>query len=155
MSDAQGRFVVITGGPGSGKSTLIDALERAGHRTSPEVGREIIQAQMAIGGRALPWIDPLLFAEMMLSWEMKSHHQEAARPGTVFFDRGVPDVIGYLRLVGLPVPAHMMRAADLFRYDRPRLHCTALARDLRARPRAQADAGGGGADLRRDGRNLC
>jgi predicted ATPase len=118
MSDAQGRFVVITGGPGSGKSTLIDALERAGHRASPEVGRGVIQAQMAIGGRALPWIDPPLFAETMLSWEMKSYHQEAARPGTVFFDRGVPDVIGYLRLIGLPVPAHMMRAAELFRYHR-------------------------------------
>jgi predicted ATPase len=95
MPDAPSRFVVITGGPGSGKSTLTDALKRAGHRASQEVGRSIIQAQMAIGGQALPWIDPVLFAEMMLSWEMQSYHREAARPGPVFFDRGVPDVIGY------------------------------------------------------------
>lgn len=115
MLDDQSRFVVITGGPGSGKSTLIAALKRAGHRASEEVGRGIIQAQMAIAGRALPWVDPPLFAEMMLSWEMQSYRREAARPGTVFFDRGVPDVIGYLRLVGLPVPAHMTRAAKLFR----------------------------------------
>jgi predicted ATPase len=118
MPDDQSRFVVITGGPGSGKSTLIEALKCAGHRGSREVGREIIQAQMAIAGRALPWIDPPLFAEMMLSWEMRSYRREAARPGTVFFDRGMPDVIGYLRLIGLPVPAHMMRAAELFRYHR-------------------------------------
>lgn len=118
MPDGQSRFIVITGGPGSGKSTLIDALKRAGHHASAEVGRGIIQAQMAIGGRALPWVDPPLFAEMMLSWEMQSYHRQAAQPGTVFFDRGVPDVIGYLRLLGLPVPAHMRRAADLFRYHR-------------------------------------
>jgi predicted ATPase len=34
---------VITGGPGSGKSTLIDALERAGFARSIEAGRAIIQ----------------------------------------------------------------------------------------------------------------
>jgi predicted ATPase len=34
----------------------------------------------------------------------------------VIFDRGVPDVLGYLRLSGLPVPAHVDRAAHAFRY---------------------------------------
>ena len=36
----------------------------------------------------------------------------------MIFDRGVPDVSGYLHLCGLPVPAHVARAADLFRYQR-------------------------------------
>jgi predicted ATPase len=36
----------------------------------------------------------------------------------VLFDRGVPDVLGYLRLCGLPVPAHMLRAAEQRRYHR-------------------------------------
>jgi predicted ATPase len=36
----------------------------------------------------------------------------------VFFDRGVPDVLGYLRLLNLPVPAHMQKAASTFRYNR-------------------------------------
>ena len=35
----------------------------------------------------------------------------------VIFDRGVPDVIGYLRLCGLPVPAPVEKAANLFRYN--------------------------------------
>lgn len=39
-------------------------------------------------------------------------------PGPVFFDRGVPDMIGYPRLMGLPMPAHMMRAVAAFRYIR-------------------------------------
>ena len=113
-----GRFIVVTGGPGSGKSTLIDALERAGHARSVEAGRAIIQDQVAIGGLALPWNDPALFAELMLCWEMRSFHTAQEEPGIVFFDRGVPDCIGYLRLMGLPVPAHMRRAADAFRYNR-------------------------------------
>jgi predicted ATPase len=31
MADDAHRFFVVTGGPGSGKSTLIEALERAGY----------------------------------------------------------------------------------------------------------------------------
>jgi predicted ATPase len=54
----------------------------------------------------------------MLSWEMRSLAIAAVTPGPVFFDRGVPDVIGYLRLIGLPVPAHIEKAAEEFRYNR-------------------------------------
>lgn len=38
--------------------------------------------------------------------------------GPVFFDRGVPDTVGYLRLCGLPVPDHLVNAAEKFRYAR-------------------------------------
>jgi predicted ATPase len=110
------RFFVITGGPGSGKSTLIDALAAEGVRHMPEAGRAIIQDQVEIGGTALPWSDRLAFADLMLSWEMRSYREAQALPGPVIFDRGVPDVVGYLRLCGLPVPAHIERAATDLRY---------------------------------------
>jgi predicted ATPase len=109
---------VITGGPGSGKTTLIDALEAAGYARTIEAGRGVIQDQAAIGGPALPWRDPLAFAELMLGWEMRSYRMAERLPGPVFFDRGVPDVIGYLRLMRLSVPAHIEKAAELFRYHR-------------------------------------
>ncbi|CAO3438577.1 AAA family ATPase [Azospirillum endophyticum] len=113
------RFIVLTGGPGSGKTTLIDALQRAGHARSQEAGRGIIQDQAAIGGHALPWRDPIAFAELMLSWEMRSYRQAQDHPGPVFFDRGLPDIVGYLRMLGLPVPPHLVKAVDLCRYHRP------------------------------------
>lgn len=53
----------------------------------PEAGRAIIQDQLAIGGRALPWADLSAFAELM-------------------------------RFSGLPIPAHIDRAARMFRYHR-------------------------------------
>jgi predicted ATPase len=118
VNDAAERFFVITGGPGSGKSTLIDVLERAGYARSIEAGRAIIQAQAAIDGPALPWRDPALFAELMLSWELRSHALALEQSGPMFFDRGVPDVVGYLRLTNLPVPAHVATAAATYRYHR-------------------------------------
>jgi len=111
------RFFVITGGPGSGKSALIDALQSAGYARSVEAGRGIIQDQVAIGGSALPWNDPALFSEMMLCWEMRSYRLAELEAGPIFFDRGVPDVLGYLRLMNLPAPDYVQKAANLFRYN--------------------------------------
>ena len=112
------RFFVITGGPGSGKSTLLCALASEGFATMPEAGRAIIREQAAIGGAALPWADRALFAELMLAADMRTYEEARALSGPVLFDRGIPDVIGYLRLCGLPVPSHADVAADTFRYAR-------------------------------------
>ncbi|WDD94895.1 AAA family ATPase [Burkholderia sp. FERM BP-3421] len=118
MPDDAARFFIVTGGPGAGKSTLLNALAARGYARSQEAGRGVIQDQVAIGGRALPWDDRAAFAELMLSWEMRSHHLARRCTGPVFFDRGVPDVIGYLTLSGLPVPAHAHAAAARFLYHR-------------------------------------
>jgi len=115
MNDAE-RFFVITGGPGSGKTTLIDALEEAGFARTVESGRAVIQEQLANGGDALPWKDRIAFAEKMLGRDVQSYEAALKHTGPVVFDRGIPDVIGYLRLSGLPVPAHMAKAAKDLRY---------------------------------------
>jgi len=82
----------------------------------PEAGRAIIQDQVIIGGTALPWSDRQAFADLMLSWEMRSYREAATKAGPVFFDRAIPDVVGYLRLCGLPVPKATLRSAEILRY---------------------------------------
>ena len=111
------RLHVITGGPGSGKSTLIAALAEAGVRTSAEVARAIIRDEVAAGGDAVPWANHLAFAERMIAGEV-SAHEEALRSGeTVVLDRGVPDVVAFLRLSGLAVPPQIDAAARTCRYN--------------------------------------
>ena len=112
------RMYIITGGPGSGKSTLVDALENIGYTRSVEAGRAIIQSQLKIGGNALPWTDPRTFAEWMLCWEINSYYTALKNKGTVIFARGIPDIISYLRFMNLPVPEYMDRAVDLFPYNK-------------------------------------
>ncbi|MBX8784861.1 AAA family ATPase [Ochrobactrum sp. GRS2] len=113
-------FYILTGGPGSGKTTLLNVLKQRGYQHSQEAGRHIIQDQVKISGKALPWLDPALFAEMMLSWEMRSHllatQTTSDRP--YFFDRGMADIAGYLTLSGLPVPDHVHQAVKHFRYNK-------------------------------------
>ena len=117
VSTNSDRFYVITGGPGAGKTSLIEALRSRGYDSTVEAGRAVIQDQVAIDGRALPWRDPLHFAELMLSMDMQSYRLAEQSVGPVFFDRGIPDVLGYLRLMQIPVPEHMQNAARVFPYN--------------------------------------
>lgn len=118
MTTTNERLFVVTGGPGAGKTTLLAALAAAGHRVAPEAGRAVIRDQLAIDGPALPWRDRALFAELMLGFDMRSYGEAGGGAAPVFFDRGIPDTIGYLRLCGLAVPEHVERAARAIRYAR-------------------------------------
>lgn len=106
---------IITGGPGSGKSTLLSYLAEQGWATSMEAGRAIIQAQQALQGDALPWVNPLKFAEHMLTWEIYSYQ---LAQGNCLFDRGIPDILGYLRLSQIDIPEIFWQAAKQYSYQR-------------------------------------
>jgi len=115
---AENRFFVLTGGPGAGKTTLIEALKARGFATTEEAGRGVIREQMQGGGDGLPWLDRERFAGLMFDWELRSYRQAERQDGPVIFDRGLPDTIGYLRLEGLEVPAWMEEEALRLRYNR-------------------------------------
>ncbi len=110
-------FHVITGGPGAGKTTLIAELARRDYATAPEAGRAILQHQAAIDGPAGHTTDQRLYAELMLSWEMRSYDAMRAAEGPVFFDRSLAELTHYLPLVGLQTPAHFHAAANACRYN--------------------------------------
>jgi predicted ATPase len=115
--DATDRLHVVTGGPGSGKSTLIAALAARGVATSAEVGRRIIREELASGGTALPWSDEQAFADRMIAGEIAAHAHALATGVPVVLDRGAPDVAGFLRVSGLPVPPVIDAAARAHRYN--------------------------------------
>ncbi len=110
-------FHILTGGPGSGKSTLLEALVRHGYAGMDEAGRQVIRQQRSVGGNGLPWADRAEFSRLMLRHDLHAYRRARRHTGPVFFDRGIPDIIGYLRLCGLPVPARLERAARRYRYN--------------------------------------
>ncbi len=109
---------MITGGPGAGKSALIEALRRRGEACVEESGRAIILDQLRIRGRGLPGVDLGLYAELVLARDLANFRAFAGAPGRVFFDRGVAELAGYFTPSGLEVPPHMRRAAEVCRYNR-------------------------------------
>ena len=62
MKNSTERFYVITGGPGVGKTTLIEGLRDLGFNTIDEDARKIIKNQVEIQGQGLPWKNKELYA---------------------------------------------------------------------------------------------
>ena len=114
MSD---HFFVVTGGPGAGKTSLITEFSHRGFHTIPESGRAIIREEMQSGGDALPWADRMAYAERMLERDLGAYSAAQTLSGHVIFDRGIPDIMGYLTLCGLPMPPHIAAAAKAARYN--------------------------------------
>jgi predicted ATPase len=100
--------VVITGAMGSGKSTLLAELRKRGFTVVPEPARIVLAEQRAAGGDGVPERGPQRFCDLMLE-RMKSDYDEHPH---AFYDRGIPDLVGYARLFGLEPPR-----VDDHRYD--------------------------------------
>ena len=58
--------IVITGGPGTGKTLIINSLKKKGFYCFDEVSREIILQQNIKKGDATPWNNILEFSKMLL-----------------------------------------------------------------------------------------
>ena len=108
---------VITGGPGTGKTSLIEALERDGLKTIKEVARDIIKEQQQQGGEALPWKNTGLYTKIMLERSVDSYLTHAKEEGPMFFDRGIPDTLAYARLIELDDREYVELAVDKYRYS--------------------------------------
>jgi predicted ATPase len=108
---------VITGGPGAGKTTLLQELQSKGMACVPEAARQIIQEQVRAKGNALPWGDTTRYTEMMLERSIADYVKHSASGAPTFFDRGIPDVLCYARLICLR-EREIQQACDEYRYNR-------------------------------------
>jgi predicted ATPase len=103
----QKEIIVIIGGPGTGKSSIIDSLVAKGYCCYPEISREVTLEAQKRGIEQLFLEDPLLFSQMLLDGRVKQYNnaQNEAHP-MVFIDRGIPDVVAYLDYIGDSYPDH-------------------------------------------------
>ena len=108
------RRVVITGAPGTGKTTLLKSIESRGYRVLPEMARALIREQLAAQSKLLPWENHAGFGEKLFERQVAQYHQAPAGL-TTFYDRGIPDNLGYLRRDGIP-NADLEEAARQYPY---------------------------------------
>ena len=106
--------IVITGGPGYGKSSLIEELKRRGFNTKEEVAREIITREKKRTGKLIQIKDRFNFQKKVLREQIK---QFKDAKGLTFFDRGIPDGMAYLIFSGIKPPKEFADAIKRYRYD--------------------------------------
>ena len=113
--------VVITGGPGTGKSTVISTLQQLEYSCMPEISRTVTREAQSRGIDQLFLQDPLVFSELLLKGRINQYEMaDELRDEVVFFDRGIPDVMGYLNYLGVAYPelyrikSHELRYTKFF-----------------------------------------
>ncbi len=110
--------IVITGGPASGKTSIIKALETMGYPCLHEISREVTLQGRQNGIQHLFISDPLLFSEKLLEGRIAQYVQaENLTDNFVFIDRGIPDVVAYLDRVGTDYPNPFTKACIEYTYD--------------------------------------
>ena len=107
--------VVITGGPATGKTSLITEFKGLGYQIFPEVARVVIKQQLALNSIKVPWLDVSGFSQLVL--EEQCHHFKMAKNSLSFFDRGIPDIIGYLNHANQPFFDSLIDTAENLKYN--------------------------------------
>ncbi len=110
-------FFILTGAPGSGKSTLIKQLIQKGYVCVDEPAREIISEQKSINGEGLYNKDKRVFLELMLSRSIYHYRQLQDTDKTIIFDRGIPDLIGYAKLFNVDTSTSE-NASKVYQYNK-------------------------------------
>lgn len=94
---------ILTGGPGVGKTTLLNLLQQRGCAVFPEAARQIITEQQPSG--ILPWTNLPAFQKLTLERQLLLESLEHDTETTHHFhDRGVIDGIAYCRTGNIPLP---------------------------------------------------
>jgi predicted ATPase len=112
-------LIVITGGPGTGKTTIIDALIEQGYACFPEISRQITLEAKKQGIEQLFLERPLMFSELLLEGRKKQHQQANQDVAEiVFMDRGIPDILAYMHYIGDSYPAFFDQASKEHPYSK-------------------------------------
>jgi predicted ATPase len=103
------RRFIMTGAPGSGKTSILRALEDHGYAVVEEAATDVITAHQAQGKRE-PWADPAFIDAIV---RLQSHRQhEPVRQGATaqVHDRSVVCTLALARWMDYPVTAELRAA---------------------------------------------
>ena len=115
----QKEIIVIIGGPGTGKTSIIEKLIANGHCCYPEISRQVTLEAQKQGIEQLFLKNPLLFSELLLEGRKKQFESACNEPHeVVFLDRGIPDVLAYMHYIGDSYPSFFDAACREHIYTR-------------------------------------
>lgn len=110
--------IVITGGPGTGKTSIINDLLKRNLSCLEEISRQVTLEAQQNGISQLFLSEPLLFSDLLLEGRSRQFDEaELFSSEFVFFDRGLPDVVAYLDYMKHDYPENYNTICEEKRYD--------------------------------------
>ena len=101
---------VITGGPSTGKTTVINMLEKRGYKTTIEHARHYIDT-MRIEGQTVEDIKNNKRKFQLGVLDMQIKQEDAIKPNDlVFLDRAIPDAMAYYQFLMLDYDEKLLNA---------------------------------------------
>jgi len=91
---------IITGAPGTGKTTLVSRLKEKADCIE-EVSRRVIVSEQQAKGDGTPWGDVERFVDLVYEGFLKELKE---KPQSLFCDRSILDLIAYLKVNNKPIP---------------------------------------------------
>ena len=105
--------IVITGGPGTGKSSIIQELKKRGFYCFDEISREVTLKAREDGIEQLFLTEPMRFSELLLKGRIQQFNDaETIDKEFVFLDRGIPDVLAYMDYIKDDYPKKFVAACN-------------------------------------------
>lgn len=109
--------IVITGGSGAGKSSVVEMIKNKGYRVECEVAREVLDELRRDGYENPHKKNRDFFQREVLRRQLKKERELIDFEGTIFLDRGIVDNLAYYRLDGIEPPEYLKFLASKIRYD--------------------------------------
>ncbi|AGC77974.1 putative ATPase [Nonlabens dokdonensis] len=107
--------ILIIGGPGSGKTSVLATIEENGYYVHHEISREVTAKAQEQGIEQLFLSDPFAFSNQLLEGRIQQFKN--IQEGINFYDRGIPDVPAYHVFTGDEIPDHFIQACKDYKYD--------------------------------------
>ncbi len=108
--------IVITGGPSVGKRQVFDELKRIDYNCSRgEIAREIYRIHKERLGRHLQVGDRRDYSLDVLNELIREYTEH--KHGVYFYNRALPDGVGWERFFGLEPVQELTRAISAYRYN--------------------------------------
>ncbi len=111
-------WYVITGGPGSGKTTMVNLLRERGYTTTIEHARHYLYTQR-IKGRNIEEVRKNQIEFQLGVLDMQIEQEASLSPGEmVFLDRAIPDSLAYYYFLNLEPDKKLLDALEKVSYKK-------------------------------------
>ena len=108
--------ILITGGPGTGKTELIKGLEHRGYTCEHEIVRKITEEGQKKGIKQFFLDNPIEFSERLMDLRLEQYYKIQTTK-YIFFDRGVHEIIAYLNFLKTDYNAEFFNKTRKIVYD--------------------------------------